>query len=80
VVPIVCAAQEPPLQNLFDMAVNGGPVMVPIALCSVVALAYVIERAIRLRAGHLGGRRFRGEVVAARERTTRRWRASCRPG
>ncbi|MDD2999721.1 MAG: MotA/TolQ/ExbB proton channel family protein [Erysipelotrichia bacterium] len=35
------------MQNIFliDLFVSGGPVMIPIALCSVFALAIVIERA-----------------------------------
>lgn len=44
------------LQSLFDMLVDGGPLMIPIALCSVVALAYTVERLIRLSSGSLGGR------------------------
>lgn len=46
------------LQSLFDMVVDGGPMMIPIGLCSVVALAYTVERMIRLSSGALGGRRF----------------------
>jgi len=44
------------LQSLFDMLIDGGPLMIPIALCSVVALAYTVERMIRLSSGSLGGR------------------------
>ncbi|MFH0946372.1 MAG: hypothetical protein V2A76_14335, partial [Planctomycetota bacterium] len=53
------------LQSLYDMLMNGGPIMVPIALCSVIALAYIVERSIRLRSGRLGSRRFGGELLEA---------------
>ncbi|MFG0317000.1 MAG: MotA/TolQ/ExbB proton channel family protein [Planctomycetota bacterium JB042] len=46
------------MQSLRDMVLNGGPLMIPLALCSVVALAYIIERSIRLRGGRLGSKRF----------------------
>jgi len=53
------------LQSLYDMLMNGGPLMVPIALCSVIALAYIVERSIRLRSGRLGPRRFGRELLEA---------------
>ncbi len=36
-------------QTLWDFLVAGGPVMVPIGLCSVLALALAMERYLRLR-------------------------------
>jgi len=42
------------MASLFDMVVSGGPVMIPIGLCSIVALAYTIERLIHLRPSWLG--------------------------
>lgn len=51
------------LQSLFDMVVDGGPLMIPIGLCSVVALAYTVERWIRLSNGSLGGRRFKKQLT-----------------
>lgn len=53
------------LQSLFDMVLGGGPMMVPIALCSVVALAFAVERWLRLRSSHLGTGRFGSELVEA---------------
>jgi biopolymer transport protein ExbB len=53
------------LDSLFDMVVAGGPVMIPLALCSVVALAYAVERALRLRARALGTDGFGRELLAA---------------
>ncbi len=56
------------LQSLLDMLVDGGPLMVPIGLCSIVSLAYVVERSLRMRSGSLGtGRLGRSIVAAARE-------------
>lgn len=37
------------MKPLVDFLVAGGPVMVPLGLCSVLALAVMIERAINLR-------------------------------
>lgn len=42
-----------PLPFLWDLAVQGGVFMIPIALCSVVVLAYAIERRIALRKGQI---------------------------
>ena len=50
-------------QSLFDIAERGGPVMVPIALCSVIALAFAVERWIALRRSSLGTPRFARELV-----------------
>jgi biopolymer transport protein ExbB len=46
------------LQSLFDMVASGGPVMIPIGLCSIVALTYAVERSLRLRTGNLGSAAF----------------------
>lgn len=51
------------LDSLTDMLLSGGPLMVPIALCSVVALAYTVERALRLRRAALGLSELGGELV-----------------
>lgn len=42
-----------PLPFLWDLAVQGGIFMIPIALCSVVVLAYAIERRVGLRKGRI---------------------------
>lgn len=51
------------LDSLTDMLVSGGPLMVPIGLCSVIALAYTVERALRLRRTVLGLSDLGGELV-----------------
>lgn len=35
--------------TVWDLAIRGGPVMIPIAICSLVALALVVERLLSLR-------------------------------
>ncbi len=52
-------------QSIFDFIVAGGPLMVPIGLCSIVALAFVIERTLRLREGELGSRRYAKRISDA---------------
>lgn len=37
------------VQSVWDFAVKGGPVMIPIGLCSLVALTVIIERVASLR-------------------------------
>ena len=61
--PPAAPPQTVSLDSLTDMLLAGGPLMVPIALCSVVALAYTIERALRLRRGPLGLSELGGELV-----------------
>lgn len=56
---------ENPLGNLFEIVTSGGPLMVPIALCSVLALAYMVERSVRLRRNRLTRSGFHDELVTA---------------
>jgi biopolymer transport protein ExbB len=51
-------ASTQPLQNLFDLVVAGGGLMIPIGICSVIALGYIVERSIRLRGNRLGSPSF----------------------
>lgn len=51
------------LQSLFDMLMDGGPLMIPIAVCSVIALAYTVERWLRLSSASLGGRPFARRIT-----------------
>jgi biopolymer transport protein ExbB len=53
------------LDSLYDIVLSGGPLMIPIALCSVVALTYMVERSIRLKRSRLGDRGFQTRLVAA---------------
>lgn len=50
---------------MFEMIVRGGPVMVPIIFCSVLALAIVLERLWFLQRISIDARQFLDEVTAA---------------
>lgn len=63
VLPTALAVQGTPTLSLYELIVAGGPLMIPIGLCSVVALAYATERWIRLRPGYLGTTAFGRAVV-----------------
>lgn len=52
------------LDSLFELLLSGGPLMIPIGLCSVVAMAYATERWVRLRPRYLGTTSFGRKVVA----------------
>ena len=41
------------VKSIWDFVVKGGPVMIPIGICSLVALTVVIERLISLRHGKI---------------------------
>jgi biopolymer transport protein ExbB len=51
------------LGSFLDIVVSGGPLMIPIALCSVIALAYMIERSLRMSGRRLGTRGFGDQLV-----------------
>ncbi len=53
------------LDSVFEMVVAGGPVMIPLALCSLVALTCAFERALRLRARSLGIAELERELLPA---------------
>ena len=64
-VPPPAPAAPSGIASLFDMVVSGGPVMIPIGIASVVALAFTIERLIRLRPSELGTDRLGREIINA---------------
>ena len=37
------------IDSILDFVVKGGPVMIPIGLCSLIALALIVERSVSLR-------------------------------
>jgi len=53
------------IDSVYDMIWNGGPLMWPLALCSVIALAYAVERTLRLRDGELGSKSYGRSIVDA---------------
>ena len=54
-------------ESLQDLILRGGPLMIPLGLCSLVALAFSIERWLGLRSGNLGSKRLGKEIVEAAE-------------
>ena len=56
------------LASLYDMILDGGPLMVPIGLCSVVALAYTVERLLRLSMRAVGNSSLARALVARVEK------------
>ncbi len=66
--PVLAVQDASGIETLQELILRGGPLMVPIALCSLVALAFSIERWIGLRTSNLGSKRLGKEIVeAARE-------------
>lgn len=47
--PPTAAGSSALVQSVWDFVIKGGPVMVPIALCSLVALTVFVERLVTLR-------------------------------
>jgi biopolymer transport protein ExbB len=56
---------KPRLDSLWDTLVSGGPVMIPLAVCSVLALMWMLERFVGLRAGRVGSKAQAEQLVAA---------------
>jgi len=71
-------AQSASVQSMYELIVSGGPLMIPIGLCSVVALGFATERWVRLQPRALGSAGFGRSVVgAAREGGAARALALC---
>ena len=47
---------------MIDWIVKGGPMMIPILVCSVIAFAVMIERAMYIRRIRINTRKFMGEI------------------
>jgi biopolymer transport protein ExbB len=56
--------QAQSMASLYEIVVSGGPIMIPIGVCSIVALAYAVERFLHLRRAPLGISDLGGEIVA----------------
>lgn len=48
---------------MFDMVIKGGPIMYPIILCSIIALAIVIERVFHLYRANIDTKKFMDEIA-----------------
>ena len=61
----IAPATSDGLTSLFEMLKSGGPVIWPLGLLSLIAVAFAVERAISLRTGTIGGAKFGKNVVGA---------------
>lgn len=61
--PLATLVAKDQIESVFDLLIAGGPLMIPIALCSIVALSYAVERSIRLRDGELGSKGYGKRIV-----------------
>lgn len=59
------AATGGTMPSLWELIVSGGPLMWPLGLCSVIALAFVVERWVRLRSSVIGTEAFAARVLDA---------------
>lgn len=59
------------IDSVWDLIVKGGPVMVPIGLCSLAALTLTVERLISLRRGFVVPQDLLGEVTPFLHRESR---------
>ncbi|NQT90078.1 MAG: MotA/TolQ/ExbB proton channel family protein [Candidatus Omnitrophica bacterium] len=48
---------------MFEMVVKGGPIMYPILLCSIIAMAIVIERVYHLYRARIDTRKFMDDIA-----------------
>lgn len=53
------------LSSFYELVLSGGPVMVPLGLCSIAALAFGAERLLALRERRLGTRGFAQALLGA---------------
>jgi biopolymer transport protein ExbB len=51
--------------SALDMLTNGGPVIWPLGLFSIIAVAFAVERTISLRSSNIGGVKFGRQVIDA---------------
>ncbi len=65
---VATAVQSEKYDSLYELTMSGGPIMIPIGLCSIVALAYATERWLRLRPTYLGTAKHARHIVEACEK------------
>jgi len=61
------APMTKPLSNLYEMLIAGGPIMVPIGICSIIAVGYFIERLGALSSARLLPATFKEGITGAME-------------
>ena len=65
IAPVLAQAEGAAVGSVLDMAVKGGPMMIPIGLCSLVVVAVVFERASVLRRSRVAPAGFSKKVESA---------------
>lgn len=65
-IPAEGEATAAAVQSVWDFVVKGGPVMIPIVLCSLVAVTVLVERLIALRKPRIAPPALREEITASR--------------
>jgi biopolymer transport protein ExbB len=65
--PLAPGAGKATLASLYEMILAGGPMMVPIGICSIVALGFLVERLAALTPTRLVPSNFKEGVSAALE-------------
>jgi len=65
--PLLDKNEAIPTRNLWEIIVDGGPLMIPIGICSLVLVAFVLERLISLRRSRVIPRPFVTRFLAQLE-------------
>ncbi|MCC6508832.1 MAG: MotA/TolQ/ExbB proton channel family protein [Pirellulaceae bacterium] len=63
----VAASQQPREMNFLQLLIDGGPLMIPLVLISILVLSVSLERLINLRMGRILPRKLRRGLVEASE-------------
>src|SRR5574342_508206 len=63
--PIAPGAGKATLASLYELILAGGPMMVPIGLCSIVALGFLVERLTAMTPARLVPQNFKEGLAAA---------------
>jgi len=61
------APMTKPLSSLYEMLIAGGPIMVPIGICSIIAVGFFVERLGALSSARLVPATFKEGVTGAME-------------
>ena len=60
---IAVAPQQASKESLFSLLIKGGPIMIPLFICSILALTFFIERLISLRKSRITPRNFYPDLL-----------------
>ena len=60
---VAMPAKQTAKESLFSLLVKGGPIMVPLCICSILALTFFIERLISLKKNRIVPNSFYPELT-----------------